>query len=241
MSLWDVHVPDHDEQALGAVCRYLEDQGCDLLILGGDFLELGSMSQHGGDPRPPSLKEDIANGRHVLRRLRMAIGEDTEMHYLGGNHETRHERKVVARLPELAGFNSIPDALNLLDIGCGWTPYKQMFRPTLPGGTKGRLYYTHGQWANKHHANKHLDVYGVNVRYGHTHKPQVFTRGYADGAVRVGIGSPCLRTLDPDWIGPASGWCQGFGIDEFMPDGTFTAHNVVMTNRRFSVGGKVYG
>ena len=240
MSLWDVHVPDHDERALGAVVRFIEDQGADCLVLGGDFLELGSMSQHGGEARPPSFKEDIAHGRHVLRRLRMALGDDAEMHYIGGNHETRHERKVVARLPELAGYNSIPDALGLLDIGCGWTSYKHMWRPELPNGVKGRLYYTHGQWASKHHACKHLDVYGVNVRFGHTHKPQTFTRGYADGAVRIGIGSPCLRTLDPDWIGPASGWCQGFGVDEFMEDGSFTSHNIVMTKQRFSWGGKVY-
>lgn len=240
MSLWDVHVPDHDERALSAVLDYLTANPPDCLVIGGDFLELGSMSQHGGDPRPPSMREDIDAGRRILHRLRRAVG-DAEMHYLEGNHETRHTRKVIARLPEMHAFNSVAEALGLPDLGIGWSAYKQLWRPTLPNGARGRLYYTHGQWANKHHANKHLDVYGVNVRYGHTHKPQVFTRGYADGVVRVGIGSPCLRTLDPEWIGPASGWCQGFGVDEFMSDGTFTSHNVVMTRQRFALGGRVYG
>lgn len=241
MSLWDVHVPDHDERALSAVLALIEDSKPDCVVIGGDFLELGSMSQHGGEPRPPSLAEDIDAGRRVLHRLRRAAGDDAEIHYLEGNHETRHTRKVIAYLPEMAGFNSIPEALGLQDLGIGWSDYRQFWRPELPSGARGRLHYTHGEWSNKHHANTHLDRYGVNVRYGHTHKPQVFTRGYADGVVRVAIGSPCLRTLDPGFAGPASGWCHGFGIDEFMPDGTFTFHNVVMTDRRFAVGGRTYG
>lgn len=239
-SLWDVHVPDHDEKALRAVFAWLEDNQPDCLVIGGDFMELASMSQHGGDPNPPSMNSELDAGRRILYRLR-AILPDSKIVYLEGNHETRHERKVINRLPELFGVNTIPELLHLPQLGIHWLKYQEMWQPRLPSGNFGKLYYTHGKWALKHHANKHLDQYGVSTRYGHTHKPQTFTRGYADGAVRIGIGSPCLRTLDPDWAGKAAGWCHGFGVDLFMPDGTFTNHNVIMVNRRFAYAGKIYG
>ncbi len=240
VSLWDVHVPEHDERAVAAVIDWIEANGADCVVIGGDFLELESMSQHGGHPRPASFREDIDAGTSVLHRLRRAA-PDAKMVYLEGNHESRHTRKVINRLAELHGYNSIPEALGLQGLGIHWVPYKKMWRPTLADGVKGKLRYTHGQWATKHHAAKHLDVYGSSVRFGHTHKPQVFTRGYVGGIVRVGIGSPCLRTLDPEWIGEASGWAHGFGIDEFMQDGSFTSQNVLMTDRRFAWAGKVYG
>jgi len=109
------------------------------------------------------------------------------------------------------------------------------------GGIKGKLFYTHGEWATMHHAAKHINAYGVSVRYGHTHKPQVFTRGYGDGRVCIAIGTGCLRTLSPSWAGPNNGWLHGFGWDEFWPDGRFTAKNIVMVDRSFCWDGKAYG
>lgn len=238
-SIWDVHVPEHDEQAFESMLKWLRDYQPECFVIGGDFMELSSMSQHGGDPNPPKLTEEIDAGRRVLYRLRDAL-PNAKIVYLEGNHETRHERKITAHMPELYGVNTIPELLHLNHLGIHWFAYQEMWRPRLPSGNLGKLHYTHGKWANKHHAAKHLDQYGVSTRYGHTHKPQVFTRGYADGAVRIGVGSPCMRTLDTEWAGPYAGWCHGFGVDEFMPDGTFTVQNIVMVNRRFAYNGKVY-
>jgi len=135
---------------------------------------------------------------------------------------------------------TLPNLLELDAIGCEWVPFRKLWSPTI-NGTPARLAYTHGEWANLHHAKKHLDAYGVSVRYGHTHRPQTTTRGYADGRVLMSLGSPCLRTLAPSWAGPHNGWLHGFGWDEFFADGKFTASNVVMADRAFAWRGKVYG
>lgn len=239
VSLWDVHVPDADAFALRAVLDFVKEYKPDHVVLGGDFLELESCSAHGGVANPLALMDEIKAGKKTLDRLQ-AAAPDAVITYLEGNHETRLSRAVISSLPTFDGALDVPSLLELRDRGIEWVPYRRLWRPMI-GDVPGKLAYTHGEWATMHHAAKHLQQYGVSVRYGHTHKPQSATRGYADGRVCIALGSPCLRTLDPGWAGPHHGWLHGFGIDEFMPDGTFTAQNLVMVDRRFAWNGKIYG
>lgn len=239
LSLWDVHVPEVDAFAFKAVLDFAKEKQPDHIVLGGDFLELESCSMHGGNADPHSLLDEIKAGKKFLSRLREAC-PDAGMTYLEGNHETRLKRVVVSSIPTLDGALSIPELLCLDEIGCAWVPYRHLWAPAI-GDVKGALHYSHGEYATMHHAKKHLDTYGVSIRYGHTHRPQTTTRGFGDGRVLYAIGSPCLRTLDPSWASPHNGWLHGFGWDEFFPDGTFTAHNVVMWDRKFAFDGKIYG
>lgn len=240
LSLFDVHVPDADAFAFRAVLDFARDRQPDHIVIGGDFLELESCSQHGGNPSPLALVDEIKAGRKSLERIREAC-PNASLTYLEGNHETRLHRVVAANLPTFDGAIDIPNLLDLGSFGCEWVPYRKLWQPTLANGVKGKLFYTHGEWATMHHAAKHINAYGVSVRYGHTHKPQVFTRGYGDGRVCISIGTGCLRTLAPSWAGPNNGWLHGFGWDEFWPDGRFTAKNIVLVDRSFSWDGKTYG
>ena len=239
LSLFDVHVPEADAFAFKAVLDFARDEQPDHIVIGGDFLELESCSQHGGNPNPRALVDEIKAGRKALQRLRDAC-PNAALTYLEGNHETRLNRIVSASIPSFDGALTVPNLLELDTLGCEWVPFRKLWTPTIDG-TPGKLSYTHGEWSSLHHAKKHLDAYGVSVRYGHTHRPQTTSRGFADGRVLVAIGSPCLRTLAPSWAGPHNGWLHGFGWDEFFADGRFTASNVVMADRCFAWRGKVYG
>ena len=239
LSLFDVHVPEADAFALKAVLDFAHDEQPDHIVLGGDFLELESCSMHGGNANPLALVDEIKAGRKAISRIREAC-PGAALTYLEGNHETRLNRVVAAALPSFDGALTLPNLLELDAIGCEWVPYRKLWNPTIDG-KRARLAYTHGEFASLHHAKKHLDTYGVSVRYGHTHRPQTTTRGFADGRVLMALGSPCLRTLAPSWAGPHNGWLHGFGWDEFFSDGKFTASNVVMADRAFAWRGKVYG
>lgn len=240
LSLFDVHVPEADAFALKAVLDFAKDAQPDHIVIGGDFLELESCSQHGGVANPRALADELKAGRKALDRIKNAC-PGASLTYLEGNHETRLGRIVAANLPTFDGALSLPELLGLDSLGCNWVPYRQLWRPILPGGQPAKLTYTHGEWTSLHHAAKHLHAYGLSVRYGHTHKPQTHTRGYGDGRICVALGTGCLRTLDPSWSGPNHGWLHGFGWDEFLPSGDFTAHNIILTNRAFSWHGKAYG
>jgi predicted phosphodiesterase len=239
VSLWDVHVPDADAFAFKAVLDFIKDYQPDHVVLGGDFLELESCSTHGGVANPLALTDEIKAGKKALSRIK-DCAPNAAITYLEGNHERRLNRVVISSLPTFDGAIDIPSMLCLDDIDVEWVPYRQLWRPNI-NGIMGKLAYTHGEWATMHHANKHLQQYGCSVRYGHTHRPQSATRGYADGRVCIAIGSPCLRTLDVGWAGPHHGWLHGFGVDEFMPDGTFTSQNVIMSDRKFAWNGRIYG
>ena len=236
LSLYDVHVPEADAFAFKAVLDFARDVQPEHIVIGGDFLELESCSQHGGVANPLALVDEIKAGRKALDRLREAC-PSAAFTYLEGNHETRLGRVVAAALPTFDGALDLPSLLRLPELDCAWVPYRKLWRP-FP---EAQLAYTHGEWASLHHAKKHVEAYGVSVRYGHTHRPQTHTRSYGDGRILSGIGTGCLRTLDPDWIGPNHGWSHGFGFDEFTPDGAVTAHNIVIADRRFAWGGKGYG
>ena len=239
LSMFDVHVPEADAFAFRAVLDFAKEAQPDHIVLGGDFLELESCSQHGGVANPIALADEIKAGRKALDRIRNAC-PGSALTFLEGNHETRLRRIVASNLPTFDGAFDLPSLLHLAEQGIEWVPYRSLWNPSI-NGTLGKLAYTHGEWTSLHHAKKHLDAYGLSIRYGHTHKPQIHTRGYGDGRQCLAIGTGCLRTLDPGWIGPNHGWLHGFGWDEFLPNGNFTAHNVILTNRTFCMHGKAFG
>lgn len=237
LSLFDVHVPEADAFAFKAVLDFARDVQPSHVLIGGDFLELESCSQHGGCANPRALVDELKAGRKALDRLREAC-PTAAFTYLEGNHETRLSRVVASALPTFDGALDLPSLLRLGELACEWLPYRKLWTPPVPNA---KLSYTHGEWANLHHAKKHLDAYGTSIRYGHTHRPQSYSRSFGDGRVHMGIGTGCLRTLDPSWIGPNNSWTHGFGFDEFAPDGSVTAHNIIITKRRFCWNNRVYG
>jgi predicted phosphodiesterase len=230
----DVHVPDHDPALWASFLAWCRDEKPGEVMIGGDFLELESCSQHGGVARPSMLVEDIEAGRQALRDLRTA-NPRARMTYLEGNHETRLRRRVVSDAPELDGALDLPSMLHLDRLHIDWHPYGEVVR-------RGKLGFTHGWWTPEHHAAKHLREVGTSIAYGHTHRPQVYTRGAANGDVRGAFGMPCMRKLDADWLdGKPSGWMQGFGVHYVRPDGRFSPYMVLAVGGAFVWGGKVYG
>jgi predicted phosphodiesterase len=230
----DVHVPDHDRPTVRAFFEWCKHNKPDEIILAGDILELESCSGHGKIVRPPLLLEDRDAGRSFLDDVRKH-NPRARLTYLEGNHETRLARKVVDRIPELSGAVSLPEMLELRQRGIAWHPYGEVIR-------RGKLGITHGAWTPTHHAKKHLEEFGCSIAYGHTHRPQTYTRGKVGGTTYGAFGLPCMRTLNPAWLNNhPSGWMHGFGILYVMPTGHFNLYTVMMHGGRFIYGGREYG
>ena len=121
LSLFDVHVPDADAFAFKAVLDFARDKQPDHIVIGGDFLELESCSQHGGNPSPLALVDEIKAGRKALARIREAC-PNASLTYLEGNHETRLRRVVASNLPTFDGAIDVPNLLDLGTIGCDRVP-----------------------------------------------------------------------------------------------------------------------
>jgi predicted phosphodiesterase len=231
----DIHVPEHDAFAVRAWLKWAKANQPDMIILGGDILELESCSGHGGNIHSaPLFTSEIEAGNAFLDDVQAAC-PNAEIVYLEGNHETRLHRKVDLMTPTLAGALHLPDLLRLSERGISWHNYGSVF---FAFGSK--LGATHGTKANDHHAKAHLAAYGSSIVYGHTHRPQLYVQGYANNRLRGAFGAPCLRSLDVSWIKGPTGWAQGFVVAHVFEDGHFTAYPILMDGQRFVEGGVLY-
>lgn len=242
-SVWDAHFPDADLATWDAFLQYVGTTQPDEVIIGGDFADLESASTHGGNPNPPSVREDIDATKRGLSALRRAA-PDAVISYVEGNHETRLRRKVAKQLRELYDVDAIdwPALLCLDDFGID--AYKTCeARPVV----RGDLCFVHGVAWNRHHAAKMVDIFAPHsVVYGHTHRPQFFARTFLDLDGRhkrsTAYGMPCARVIHaPYMVGP-TGWVNGFGVHRLYDTGHTETHVVTMDpDGRCRIEGETYG
>lgn len=249
ISWWDVHLgvatrsneAPHDERALETALAYAKSVQPDAFIIGGDFLDAESCSQHGGKADSPWLIDELAFASEWLSRIRSALPE-ADIYYLEGNHETRLQRFIAKNAPTLSGLFAIPEALGLSDMDVAWVPYMDLVQLQMPSGTPGAIHYFHGHCFNKHHAATNAATYMRSVRYGHTHRPQMYTLRPFGSSPIVAVGSPCLARLQPDYMAQPSNHVQGFGVDTYDPEsGLCHSENVLMDRGRFFRDGRMWG
>jgi predicted phosphodiesterase len=240
--LSDTHHPEHDRHVWAATLELLRDVRPDELILAGDFLEMGSVSQHGG-ALLDKLTEDFNSGISAIKELREAVGADARITYLEGNHESRLSRFLASKTPSLMDSLSIEVGLRLKDYGVEWVPEAK--QPV----TRGDLDVTHGhqdlrERPSKYHGGKMSEVYGRPNRtiiYGHTHKPQVYTRPTV-GGVTTAIGLGCGRTLSPGWLhGAQAGWVHQVAVVYLTDAGRSHVYPITFAHGQAVWQGKLYG
>lgn len=240
--LSDVHVPENDKRVWSAAMELLKDIVPNEVILLGDFLELGSVSLHGGAVLE-KLTDDFMAGKAALKEIREVVGADCRITYLEGNHESRLSRYLAAKAPSLMESLSCEVGLGLKDLDVEWVPEGK--QPV----SRGDLDLTHGhqdlrERPSKYHSGKMAEVYGRpgrTVLYGHTHKPQTFTRPAVGGyATAVGLG--CARTLSPGWLhGANAGWVHQIAVVYITPAGRVAIYPITFQHGQTVWDGKLYG
>lgn len=241
----DVHVPEHDRGFWSAFLPWLAETKPDTIVIMGDFLELSSCSQHGGQADIQKLEEDFAAGRQAIAELQEA-SPDSKIIYLEGNHETRLIRFLLSKAPSLIESLSVEAGLKLEEQGIPYFGERQ--QPV----SFGRMDLVHGhQIASgknsslpKFHGGKVCDVYGQPGRVtviGHSHREQVFTKALFRGnAKAVALGT--MRLMDPEWLhGHNPGWSHQFAVAYVRPSGATSIYPVNYEENGFIWGGKFFG
>ena len=240
--LSDVHHPEHDRKVWACTLELAKDIQPQEVILLGDFLEMASVSMHGG-AELEKLTEDFDAGKKALREIREAVGDDCRITYLEGNHESRLTRFLAAKAPSLRDTLTYEKGLELEALGVEWV--SEVKQPIV----RGDLDLTHGhqdlrERPSKFHSGKMAEVYGRPERtviYGHTHKPQVFTRPTVGGhATAIGLG--CARTLSPSWLhGAQAGWVHQIAVVYLSGAGRSYVYPVTFRHGQAIWNGKLYG
>lgn len=247
----DIHVPDHDIRAVDAFGQFLEDFKPSTLILNGDIFEFKSCSMHGGgDAWGLDVEAEFDVNKRFLRRIRRAAGDDCDIKFNEGNHETRPRRLIADVLPQLQNLKkvtSMQDALDMSEQGISYT--KELDQPIRLG--KLIIIHGHQQSVGKkkggmlpvHHAKKMAELYGLpghTVVYGHSHKEQIHAVNQYHGNMKA-IGLGCMARLDPKWTDARTGgWVHQFGYGYVLPGGETYFYPVTIYNGTFVANGAQY-
>ncbi len=238
----DMQVPFHDEETLSIVEEYMKDHEWDYYINLGDFMDFDFISDY--NKRKIKLREgrrfeeDYEIGREILKRHRDIVGDDCEMYLIEGNHEDRVNR-YVEQHPQFEGMVEVPKNLHLDELGIEWMPFWS------EGDILeiGNAIFIHGKYTNKYHAKKHVNRYGKNIYYGHTHDLQVFSKvKHGHDKTLEGHSLGCLCQYDQQYKeGEPDNWQKAFATFHFFPDDFYNRYVTRIFKQRFiAPDGKVY-
>lgn len=241
MVLPDLHIPNHDEAALGCVLKaykYLRPQK---VIVLGDWLDCEQFSSHGiqsmAELRAHRFIEDeVDPTNRVLDKLQKY---KNELIYVEGNHEFRIERWAVKWGGRLGpDFYKLMAPRKLLGEGrkkFTWIPYMDhlshyQITPALKNSSE--LWALHGWSHAKRASAAHLDkAVSVSVVHGHTHRMQMETkREPSTGRVLKSWSPGCLSKLQPLYMANnPTQWSHGFSLI-FIGKSSWTDYTVSIHN-----------
>lgn len=248
VSLYDLHwgyetrgghkVAVHDPKAISAVMQFVEDFKPDHVVLGGDILDCRAISHHAfGKPGQIEGLRLLNDAKELNATLikpleRLARGR---LVYIEGNHED-WLNDLIETHPSLDGIVNIEALLALSKrwelVPCG-------------GFAKlGKLVFIHGDQikGGENPAKNAVTAYESNVRLGHFHTFQVFTKTSAvEANGHTGVAIPCLCKKNPTYgKGAPNKWMQGFSYGYIHADGTFADYFPIIVNGKFIAEGKQY-
>lgn len=210
----DIHIPFQDDKAVNAFVEYIETEYLStpknlmlpVIVLNGDVLDMFMLSKFTkGEGRNPM--EEIMMCRDFLKRLREAAPE-SDIYYVIGNHETRLERYVLNKAPELSSL--IEDVFSIIKVedfkvrGCASLTINDsvVFKHGTLLGNKSGL-----------SAIKEMENAYMSGATGHTHRLCKYI-ARKSGRKFVWIETGCLCDLNPEYmINP--NWQQGFATFTF--------------------------
>lgn len=230
----DTHAPYHDERAVRIVEQIVNEWEPQTIVVLGDWIDNLSVSGH--EPAKTfdrNLKREAAVAATRLEGLTRGI---SERHFVMGNHETRLERFIAKKAPELDGLVNIEDLLGL-GKWTSVTPYNETLK-------LGKLNITHdvgkaGQNAHRSAAQSYM----ASAIIGHTHR-----MGY--DVIGRQAGPPVVAAMF-GWLGDyrkveylhraeAKRWPLGFGIGRMEPSGVVHVTPVPIVNYKACVEGVLY-
>lgn len=197
----DVHIPFQDNKAVDAFLNACDDMNPDIVVLNGDIIDMFMLSRFTkGEGRNPL--EEVTMCRDFLKRVR-AAAPDAQIFYVIGNHETRLERYVLTKAPELASL--IEDVFSIIKVtdfnvrGCASVTINDhlVFKHGTLLGSKSGL-----------SAIKEMENAYMSGCTGHTHRLCKYIARKA-GRKFFWIETGCLCDMNPEYVIQPN-WQQGF-------------------------------
>jgi len=239
----DQHYPIHDKRAVNVVLKALEIVKPSTFVNLGDVGEWNSVSAWRWKRRKqppieyqlPHIDAEIIQVNKELNKMDAVLDKIgcKERYICAGNHDEWLDF-FVERYPYMEDY-CFRTACSWDDRGYKYLKYGEVL-------TIGKLSFIHGSYTTANHSKKHLDAYGCNIMYGHTHDIQRFssTRLQDGGIGAWSMG--CLKDMSAEkntWLrGRLHNWNHAFAIVNFYKGGNFQVEVVEIVDGRACVWGQ---
>ena len=243
----DQHFPIHDEQAIGVTLKAIEYLTPDIFINLGDVGEWDSVSAwRFKGKRLPNLEHQLIDVDKEIEAVNAGIDmfdkvldkvKCEERYILAGNHDEWLDH-FVDKHPYLKGYK-FKDACRWIERGYKYYAYNKPLKI-------GKVNFIHGAYATTYHAKKHLEAYGSNIVYGHTHDIQRHSLTKLDSGTIAAWSMGCLKDMSPkknEWLkGRLHNWNHCFGIVTFFdsPKGNFQMEQIEIVKGQCTIWGKIF-
>lgn len=251
-TLWiaagDLHYPKVNWRTFRAMLKFIEDRKPTGFIFGGDQFDNECISHHTkGKPllrsKAAYRRDEVGFERGILEPLEKSLGGHSKRVWVVGNHDN-WESQLIEEQPELEGVLERTVRLRLKERGWEIVPIGRSYRQGKLTVIHGEVLGGFGNQVSQYHAKKAVEAYCSNVLYFHFHSPQSYTKVLPVNQTQKWMAhcAPILGDRNPGYLrNRPTAWLNGFVAIEFHGRaGNFNLYPIVVTEGRFSYGGKVY-
>ena len=239
----DQHFPIHSQRAVNCVLQAMDIVKPDIFVNLGDVGEWASVSPwkyKGNRKRPPleyvlpEVEKEIIEVNKGLDQFDEACAKVNvkKKYMVTGNHDIWLDDFVKA-YPYLKDYT--------FNKSCKLKERKYKILEHNEPLKIGKLTFIHGAYATTYHAKKHLESYGENIMYGHTHDVQRHTLTKLGGTIGA-WSMGCLKDMSREknrWLrGRLHNWQHAFGIVDWFERGQFKVEVVEIVGGKTTVWGE---
>ena len=240
----DQHFPLHDQRAINVVLQGIELIKPDIFINLGDVGEWESVSawKWKGKKQPP-LEYQLPIIDREIKRVNEGIDQFDEVldkveckkrYICAGNHDEWLTYGFCEKYPYMEDYTFL-EACRWKERGYKYLSYNQPLKI-------GKCTFIHGAYATTYHAKKHLEAYGENIVYGHTHDIQRHTLTKLGGTIGA-WSMGCLKDMSAmknKWLrGRLHNWNHAFGIIDWFKNGDFKVEVIEIVKGKTTLWGNV--
>ena len=243
--LGDTHIPFHDVKILNLIYSFCEWFKPDMIVHGGDLMDMYSLSKFSKEPSPPDmLNNEFSYARKVLTTLKKLA---PIVHFIEGNHEARLKKFLNDAAPALRGLMREETGKEILSLDSLLELDKLEITHTEMIGREAYKKYNqiligHFNKVSKHSAytaKALVEDKGISVLQHHTHRGGVYYKTTINGQL-MGIENFCTCNIHPEYILNPN-WQQGFTVVMLDKNGKrFTAYPICIVDYKFLYGDKKF-
>ena len=237
----DMHMPDHDEEAVAVAEAAQREFKPDNVIVGNDMFNCDQFSRHPKQKIKDGVVKDfeqtsLVPGNAFLDRVQAST---KHTYFLEGNHDAWLERWTVNAGPAGMALHSLTSLKNNVSKGRDNFTYIKQEAERNDRVSKvvlhPRLICVHGWCATKYAAGWHREKSpNQSVIFNHTHRMQSDTLTYPESDMpTTAMSAGCLCSTQPEYAhtGGPTGWTHGFWV-AYVGKTDFTMYAVPINKGR---------